>query len=170
MVWGIGDFCVAKSSKFDDLYNARILDLLPNSIFSDSKATVSFIEYGDIEEVFLADLKPFGEFAINKAGELVEGEQRSPNFKWPGGWKVGDACVAWWDGDKTWNNAEVIKIFSPEGVLVFFTEHGNADFTSLKDLKTLEGVGDVEINEDSNHTELNPKSSGDCASPKTKMR
>ena len=158
MVWNIGDLCVAKSSTFDDLYNAKILKLLPN----DSKAQVSFIEYGDIEEVLLTDLKQFGEFAINKAGELVSGDsQRSPKLGWPGGWKEGDACLAWWDGDKSWNNAKIIKIFSPEEVLVYFTddEHENADFTSLNHLKAVEGIGEVKMKEDCN-----------IVVPKAKMR
>ena len=85
MDWNVGDFCVAKSSKFEDLYNAKILEFLPN----DSKAKVSFIEYGDIEEVLLSDLKRFEDFSINKAGDLVRGEQRSSEVGWPGGGRSG---------------------------------------------------------------------------------
>ena len=168
MVWRTGDLCVAKSSQFDEFYNAKIMRLDGDRM----KALVQFIEYGESEEVPVAHLKPFGEFAINKAGDLVKGEQRSGGFGWPGGWKVGDVCIAWWEEDKTWNNANILKIFSSEEVFVMFTDFGNADFTSLKNLKAVGGAGDEQQESKerkSSATKPGPKSNGDCQTTVAKL-
>lgn len=160
MDWRAGDLCVAKSSRFDGLYNGKIL-VMPPSSCSKAMTLVQFIEYGMMtEEVPIADLKPFGQFTINKAGDLVKTEQRNADVDWPGGWKDGDACMAWWL-EKAWKNAKILKIFSPEEALVFFADIGSAEFTSLKKLKEIgsAGAGDVPPEDmESSDIQLNPKS------------
>ena len=140
MVWHVGDLCVARSAMHRESYNSAILKLPPDC--GQDKALVEFIEYGEKEEIPIADLKPFGEFTVNKRGELVrDGGDITDDH--PGGWKVGDRCVAWWSQDDTWNNATILKVFNPDEVLVRFTDYGNADFCALEHLKKVkrEAVG-----------------------------
>merc|ERR550519_978938 len=146
--WNVDDFCVAKSVKFNQIYNSQIMKINADS------ALVYFIEFSINEELPFSALLPFGPYAVNKQQKLVEfKDSEDVCVESIDGWKDGDECVAKWVQDNSWYNSKILKIFSETEVLVQFTEFGNADFTNIFELKPLQHSSQVSLVEDENTSE-----------------
>jgi len=150
--WKVGDFCVAKSVKYDQMYNSQIKEVYA------STALLCFIEFSEKEELPFSALMPFGPFAINEEQKLIESKVSEKICI--NGWRDGDKCIAKWNADNALYNSKILKIFSETEVLVQFTEYGNADFTKIADLKPPGSslVGEIENEEEKLEYEENSKS------------
>jgi len=116
--WGVGDKCLARWSRDGVWYNAEILEVTKEGFY------VRFSDYENEDEVEKGDI-------VGSGGNIPEDGLLDAGVILP--WQVGDKCIARWQEDSVWYNAEVLEVGS-DNFHVLFIDYGNEDLVMKEDI------------------------------------